>query len=215
MSTSTCAPTDRILQSIMVRAPGVTGEMINLELFNVVDEFFRRTGAWLHRDEVALSKGVDEYNYGVPAGAEMVRMIGVTHNNIPVPMATGGGAAMTGTGTLDPALTFSDGDAAFAADKINLVGDVFSWAVYRPDFISIDVPNVEMEQYPAVLIMALTVSKGCLECDSCDDWNLPEWMWSMFFQDWLDGTLGRLHGMVAKPWSNTQMASYHGKRFRN
>ena len=211
---STCAPTDRILQTIAVHAPGVTNDLVNLQLFNVMDEFFRRTSAWRYTDEVKLDKGMTEYSYGIPAGTQMVRMLGVSHNNVPVPMATGS-AALIGTGTIDPALVFPDGDAAYAPDGGDLVGDIFSWAIYRPDIISINVPNVEMEQYPAVLVMALTVGKGCLECDSCDDWNVPEWMWDMYFQDWLDGTLARLYGMPAKPWNNTTMASYHGKRFRN
>jgi hypothetical protein len=30
----------------------------------------------------------------------------------------------------------------------------------------------------------------------------------------LDGTLGRLYGMPSKPWTSTQLATYHGTRFR-
>ena len=111
---SACIPTDRLLQTIQVHAPGVTTEMISLELFNAMDEFFKRTSAWRHKDDVKLEKGVIEYSYGVPSGAELVRMIGITHNGIPVPFAgQGGTSAVTGTGKLDPALVFPDGDAMF------------------------------------------------------------------------------------------------------
>ena len=64
------------------------------------------------------------------------------------------------------------------------------------------------------MTLALSLSTGCLECES-GDWALDEWMWDMFFQDFLDGTMGRLYAMPAKPWASPNQAVYHGKRFRN
>ena len=216
MTENACTPTDRILQSIAVRAPGVTNDLVNLELFNIMDEFFKRTSAWRHQDDIQLEQGTIEYNFGVPSGALVVRMIGVSHNGIPVPNATQGGSAVqTGSGKLDPALYLPDGDAMYTPDASDLAGDIFSWAVYRPDVITINVPSSEQVKFPAIVDMALTLGRSCLECEDCSEWNVPEWMWDMYFQDWLDGTLARLYGMPAKPWNNTTMASYHGKRFRN
>jgi len=43
--------------------------------------------------------------------------------------------------------------------------------------------------------------------------TLPE-MWSTWFETMLDGTLTRLYGQPAKPWSSPQLAQYHGTRFR-
>jgi hypothetical protein len=37
----------------------------------------------------------------------------------------------------------------------------------------------------------------------------------MYFGCWVDGVLGRMFMMPAKPWSNKTQAAYHHKRFRN
>jgi|SRR6186713_2374479 len=216
---STCAPTDRLLQTLRVHVPGVTDPMLDIELFNVMDEFFRRTGAWLHHDDVMLEEGAIEYTYGVPAGSQLVRMVALVHNNIPVPKANSAvGTIATGTGTIDPALVFPDGDAAYAPDRLGVIGGnpaIFSWAVFQPNMISINVPSADLTQHPAQLWMQLTVAKDCLECDSCGDWAVPDWVWDTYFQEFLDGTLSRLYGMPAKPWASNSHAIYHGRRFRN
>jgi hypothetical protein len=43
--------------------------------------------------------------------------------------------------------------------------------------------------------------------------ELPE-LFTTWFETMLDGVLGRLYGMPAKPWSAPQLATYHGTRFR-
>jgi hypothetical protein len=114
-------------------------------------------------------------------------------------------------------MVFPDGDSSFLPQQTDLdqTSGLFSYAIYRPDYIQTTVePDAEAIKYPLNICLALTVSKGCLECD-CGDWPLEEWMFDMFFQDWLDGGLARLQGMTAKPWTNVTMAAYHGKRFRS
>ena len=64
------------------------------------------------------------------------------------------------------------------------------------------------------IVLALTLGSRCLECD-CGDWSVEEWMWDMFFQVWLDGTLGRLYGMPMKPWARPPMPSTMRNDFRN
>jgi hypothetical protein len=46
------------------------------------------------------------------------------------------------------------------------------------------------------------------------DVNFPPHLWTQWFETILDGTLGRLYAQPAKPWSNPQLAQYHGSRFR-
>jgi hypothetical protein len=213
---SSCAPADRLLQTIRVSAPGATDDLITLQLFNVADEFFRRTSAWRHESSVVLHESArDDYSFSVPAGASFVRMMGVTHNGIPVPTTASTQAVQSGAGIVDPTLMFPDGDALYAPDLSDLEGSVFSWSLYRPDYITITGVTAAQVEHPMEMLMALSVARSCLEQDDCGEWNVPEWMWDMFFQDWLDGTLGRLYGMPAKPWSNLPIGSYHGKRFRN
>lgn len=41
----------------------------------------------------------------------------------------------------------------------------------------------------------------------------PE-LWTTWFETMLDGTMFRLTGQPAKPWSSVQLSQYHGSRFR-
>lgn len=212
----TCAPTDRLLQTITIEAPGATPDLISLQLFNVMDEFFRRTQTWKYQNEIQLTQDITEYDLALPVNAAMVRVLGVSHNGVPVTSTSAAGVVQTALGRLNPDLTFPDGDSMYAPQVMDLRGDgTFTYAIYRPEYITTSfTPDAEQVKYPLLVWLILSLNKSCLECD-CDDWAVEEWMWDMFFDNWLDGTLGRLMGMINKPWSNPVMASYHGKRFRN
>jgi hypothetical protein len=212
----TCQPTDRLMQSLKVHAPGATDAMINLELFNVMDEFFRRTSAWHHAEAIELDTDQYEYGFGLPLGAEVVRLLSVTHQGIPVPATSQSGITQSSLGELVPELTFPDGDATFRPTSSDLDDGMFSYSIYRPEYISVtSVPDEEGRKYPLMIVLALTVSKGCLECDDCGDWGVEDWVWNMFFHEFYNGTLGSLYGMPAKPWSNPTLALTHTKRFRD
>jgi len=215
---STCAPNDRILQTLKVHVPGVTDPVLELELFNVMDEFFRRTSAWRFYQDIDLVENVYEYGFAVPGNTQIVRLLAVEHSGIQVPSAATVGAVQASVGTLAPELTFDDGDAKFHYDEsdIDTQNNLFSYALYRPGFITVTaLPDAEARKYPMKTCVALTVARGCLECADCGEWSLEDWMWDTFFQDWYDGTLARLYGMPAKPWSSPTIAAYHARRFRN
>jgi hypothetical protein len=213
---SACSPIDRLMQTIRVAAPGATDGLIQLQVFNVLDEFFRRTSTWRYMNDITLIENTQEYDLAVPADAVVVRAIEVGHNGLPVPAAgSTGGATMTSLGRIVPEMIFPDGDATYDPDASDLSAGVFSYAIYRPDYITLTTPpDVEMQKYPLSVVLALSLAKSCLECD-CGDWAIEEWMHDMFFQDWLDGTLGRLYAMPAKPWTSKDLMIYHSKRFRN
>jgi hypothetical protein len=210
-----CEPTDRLLQTLRVSVPGVTDDLLNLQLFNVMDEFFRRTSAWQFKSDITLLENITEYGFMTPGDSVVVRLMGVSHNDVPVPAATSTGIVQNSVGTLEPEFIFPDGDISVEPARTDLEGGLFSYAIYRPNYISItSLPDTEARQYPMQVLLALSLARRCLECD-CGDWAVEEWMWDMFFDDWLDGTLGRLYGMPAKPWASTAHAQYHLRRFRN
>jgi len=216
----TCAPTDRLMQTLKVHVPGVTDPMLQLEVFNVMDEFFRRTSAWRYRTGIDLEVNTTEYSFATPPDAEVVRMMGVVHNGQPLVARAAGGTAssyvQSSLGELLPEQTFPDGDATYlpAVSDLQPTG-MFTYAIYRPNYISVaGAPDAEAVKYPLEADMALTVAQTCLECD-CGDWLLPDWMYPMFFQDWLDGSLARLYGMPAKPWANPTLATMHHRKYRN
>lgn len=212
--TTSCAPTDQLLQTIKVVVPGVTDAAASLQLWNVIDEFLRRTSAWKFEEEVPLDVGTTDYPLALPADSVVVRSMGISHNGVPVASAASTGVASSSLGQLRPEQTFPDGDASFAPVEIDLAPtDLFTYAIYRPDWLTVTGVDEQIVQYPIKLRLALSIAKTCLECE-CGDWQLPEWMFSMYFQDFLDGTMSRLFGMPAKPWTNKELMIYHGKRFR-
>ena len=210
-----CLPTDRLLQTIRVQVPGVTDELISLQMFNVMDEFFRRTSAWLYNCDITLVEDVTEYGFVTPSDTTVVRLMGVAHQNVSVPSTASTGLIQNSVGTLESEFQFPDGDVSVAPAVSDIVGGVFSYAIYRPNYISItSLPDAEARKYPLEVVLALSLARQCLECD-CGDWALEEWMWDMYFDAFLDGTLSRLYGMPMKPWASVAHATYHGKRFRN
>lgn len=212
---SDCSPIEPLLTSIRVRCPGVTDDTIKVELWSVINEFLRRTNAWKWDQAIDISSGDGEFALAVPGDARIVRVIGAEYNGVPVPMSNSG-TTQSSTGTLQPELTFPDGDAAFAPRLIDVdpVSQIFSWAIYRPDYVTVANPPTDGQKYPFNLLASLSIAPKCMACE-CTDWELPDWMYDSYFEAWLDGVLGRLHSMPAKPWRDVVMAQYHGKRFRS
>lgn len=211
----TCAPTDRLMQTLRVHVPGAGDDLLQLELFNVIDEFLRRTSAWKYENEIQLLEEELEYDLQLPGSSAVVRVMSASHNGIPVPN-TQSGVIQASVGTLLPELTFPDGDAVFAPFQIsNPTPGLFTWAIYKPTYISFTgIPDQEGLQFPFKLVLALSIAKQCLE-QECGDWELPEWMFDMYFEDWCQGVYHRMYGMPAKPWTNERLALFHGRNFRN
>lgn len=210
-----CEPTDRIMQTLRVHIPGAPDPTLELELFNVMDEFLRRTNAWKQETNIDISSGETEYDLGVPSDAAVVRVMSAQYNGTAVPVTTSG-LVQTSVGTLVPEQTFPDGDALFKPFEIDInpPTQIFSYAIYRPNYVTITSPPSVEPIYPFNMVVALTVARRCLEC-GCGDWDLPEWIFDTFFQEFVDGTMARCYAMPAKPWRDLQMAQYHGKKFRS
>ena len=211
---SACIPADRLVQTLLVQVPGVTNDMLNIQMFNVIDEFLRRTNAWKEDADVDLEVGVPTYGMPVPAGTSLIRVIGVSHNGQPL-VSAGAGITRQSIGKLTPEEIFPDGDTSYEPSETDLAAGTFSYAVYAPEYITTSVAtDEEAVKYPLKVTMALSIGSTCLEFE-CGDWAIPEWMWDTYFQSWLDGTLSRLYAMPAKPWSSAVLGVYHGKKFRS
>ncbi len=212
---NSCAPIDRLMQTLLVHAPGATEAIVKLELFNIMDDFFRRTNAWKADVPFELIEGQHEYAIPVPAGGVVVRIMSVNHNDIPVPKSTTGQTTESSLGRIETDQLFPDGDSLYAPDVSDLNAGAFTWAIYRPDYLTVTGEiDAEKRQYPLIAAFSLSLARSCLECE-CGDWDIPEWMFDAYFSVWNDGTLASLYGMPAKPWSNPQLALIHGKKYRN
>ena len=109
---NTCLPTDRLMQTLRVHTPGATDDLLTLELFNVMDEFFRRTSAWVYKSDITLLEDITEYGFVTPSDTAVVRLMGVSHQNIPVPSAASTGVVQTSVGTIESEFQFPDGDVS-------------------------------------------------------------------------------------------------------
>jgi hypothetical protein len=213
---SACEPLDRLLGTLRMRVPGSTDAGLTLELFNTIDEFFRRTNAWRWLTDVNLTQGQLTYPIYPPSGTALVRMLYVAQNGRPIPAAgdAASGPVISQRGRFPGDTLFPDGDAAFDPDRVVNEGAVMRYAIYFPTYVTIDIPpSADAVQYPLQMALALTLAGSAIECD-CGDWGLEEWMFDTFFEDWLDGTQGRMFSQIAKPYSNIAGATYHLKRFR-
>ena len=68
----------RLVDSARVNLPGATEGMLQLELFNVVEEFCRETNAWLDETCLTLCKDKCEYPiWSTDSGGEIYRLMSV------------------------------------------------------------------------------------------------------------------------------------------
>src|SRR5215207_1091745 len=75
------ALSDRLMNDLQVRLPGVTVNAIRLELWNMLDDFCREGLAWRETIQVPLTAGVSEYAI-TPAGTNIVRVYNVDHASL-------------------------------------------------------------------------------------------------------------------------------------
>lgn len=220
---STCDPTDRLMATLRARIPGATDAMLDLELINVIDEFFRRTNAWRYEDDIDLEENVLSYSITPPENAVMVRVMAMMHGG--QPMAPFVGDTTSGTGFSsrqrivadqmwaidDPVLPAA---AKYAPDQTIEQSNVLRYAIFYPEFIAVNLPpSKQAAEHPVHAILALTINPAICDC-GCGGLDLPEWMWNTFHQAWLDGVQLNMLSQISKPYSNPVMAEYHGRRFR-
>ncbi len=106
-----------------------------------------------------------------------------------------------------PTVDFNPYDAEMTVVWVLEVTGLTHYRVQPPARL-IDLQRPMTARDGTALLVLKPVSFECL-C-GC---SLPE-LWSTWFETILDGTLFRLYGMPAKPWSSPQLSQYHGTRFR-
>ena len=209
---------DRLMASLRLRLPGATDAAIALELFNTIDEHLRETNAWVNEQEIAITANTTDYPLSAPAGTELVRVLYVTHNGRPL-SPTPAGAATLNVGEFPADSVAVDFDGEFTADVLVSPGGVTQYSVFYPTYITINVPSEDAAQYPLMFAAAITLSPSVLESgvadpDTVSEWALDEWLYPRYFQDWLDGTLGKMMSHPTKPYSNPQLSLFHMKKFQ-
>ena len=207
---------DRLMATLTIKLPGVDEDALKLELFNTIDDFFRKTNAWREILDAPLAEDTTEYPITAPSNTAMVRVLEATLKGGVVSQQVGGVTAVGQQGRLVADEMFMDGDAVYNPDIVvdQTPSNSLRYAVYYPNYISIDVPpSDDVIGQPLKIVAALTLSPSALKCD-CGDWSMPEWMWERYFHDFLHGTLANCMSEGAKPYTNAKLAVYHAAEFR-
>jgi hypothetical protein len=207
---------DRIIATAKMRLPGLTSAALNLELFNTLQEFFNDSNAWRYDIQVPLTAGTMEYPIFPPAGSALVQIMDAEYNGRPLPQTpvsdTGSSVNLVGliTGQVNPASS----DTLFTPDVTGSPGNVFTYAVFFPKYITLDIPpSDDAATLPITLSMSLRMNPESVALDP-NEWPLEEWMVDAFHEPWMDGVQGRLMSQINKPYSNIPVSAYHMKRFR-
>ena len=156
---------DRIYDNVLAVMPGVTLPLLQIALWNTIEEFAIR-GTYF-RDKVywQMAPGVSNINFSPYSACSTVVWM------------------------LD-------------------VEGLLRYHVEPPALLIDDMPPQAQRQGCAWLALKPVSLAAVAECPCGGD------RYSTWFEVLLDGTMFRLYGMPAKPWSSSQMATYHGQRFR-
>lgn len=82
---------------------------------------------------------------------------------------------------------------------------LFRWTVLSPGTL-VDLTGETAQTRTGTALVALKPASFAV--------TLPDTLWSTWFEVILDGTLARLYGQPARPYSSIQLASYHLGRYR-
>lgn len=207
---------DRITATAKVRLPGVTSATLNLELFNTLQEFFNDSNVWRYDVDVPLAVNTLQYPIFPPAGTALVRIMEASYKGSPMmpTMVNDAGKSVDLIGLITGDVNPSTSDGLFTPNVTGSPGNVFTYAIFFPKYITLDIPPTEeAATAPMTLSMALRMDPQCI-ADDPNEWPIEEWMADTFHEYWMDGLQGRMMGQINKPYSNPQMAGYHMKRFR-
>jgi hypothetical protein len=208
------ALTDRLLNNLRIRLPGATDGAIRNEMWNALNELCREAGIWREVVEIQLNEGTTQYPITAPAGAEVVHILDVRHNGLPVISSADGSSSpvITMRGRIE-ADTAVDDTFSYDADAQGGSG-TGQYAIYEPQYITItNPPDSDTVVYPLLVVVTLAPVLDVLDQDF-EVWA-PDWVWSKYHSALLDGCLGMMMSQLAKPYSSERMAIYHLKRFIN
>lgn len=163
-ASATTPDVDRLYDNIQAVLPGVTIPVIEMELWNTVQEFCIRSTYYRSSVYWAMAPGVS---------------------------------------TVD----FNPFDANTLVTWVLHVQGLTRWTIDPPALlVDVSPPTSPRNGWAILALRPRAFDEVRLNA-------LPE-LFTTWFETMLDGTLFRLYGMPAKPWSSTQLATYHGTRFR-
>lgn len=155
---------ERIYDNVLAVVPAMTLPLIEVALWNTIEEFALRSTYFRDRVSWQMAPGVNSVQFNPHSSRALVAWVlgqqGLLH-----------------------------------------------WHIVPPGLM-IDDQRPTAYRHGTALVALKPISFDVAEMPSGGE------LYSTWFETLLDGTLFRLYGQPAKPWSNQQLAQYHGSRFR-
>jgi hypothetical protein len=173
----------RIIDQARLSAPGTLDGVLRMELFNTLKDFFRRTDIWRETIDVYAQPGVAEYQLPLLTTALVTRLLWLEGPRVP-----------PSTSIPDP-------------KGISKRGWLKKTAV-RGTILQIEMAPAQNETWHAHV--------GLTVVDPTDAEGLPrvpDWIIESYHDYLASGLLSRVLMHLSKPYSNKEMAAYHGRRF--
>jgi len=186
-----------IFDEVMIRAPGATVALVELETFATLREFFVDSGAWLvEAPPVSIKAYQPDYYLDPQPDGDVLYIYSMAYP----------------TGDRYKFLTVSQQQTVrgrvFAPSAIPIT---YHGYVDEPGKFTLS-PTVTVDAKKALIPYVVLTLKDSA-CDGNKE-DIPSWMLRYWKDIWIDGILGRMMSQPNKPYSNPAQAQYHGRRFR-
>jgi hypothetical protein len=183
-------PIDKWLPEIRTAVSGVDDAVIKQTIQATLREFFTRGGGWKQElDSITLREGREQYTIN--------------------PQSQGIVLYPDQAWTTDPN-TPDDNRTPLHIYPSEALANAGGWGngIYKVDANTIGVapvPNAAMEGKKLIIVALWKLLPDCT--------SVPDAVFDNWFDEVMDGVKGKLYMMPSKPWSNTALGTYHGKRF--
>lgn len=175
----------RILDAARLHTPGALDGVLLLEFFNTAKEFFRRTDCWRDHIELFIQPGIPEYPLNATAPAQVIKLIWLE------------GLRPIG-GLQNP--------IQHGPQRVGHL--IVNQSRNKVLFVPVLPAGPEAWHAHVSLTIADPVSPEGVP-------YFPNELLSAYHETLLDGLLSKVLMHAKKPYSDQQLAAFHGRRFNN
>lgn len=209
----------RIIDTARIHAPGALDGVLRIELFNTVKDFFNHTDAWQERLPIFVESGVHHYELVSGDRGFINRLMSLVYLSAMPDAGTAAtylpagnfGAGFGGDFSNTSLVLASTGNTAHAVGDSQLISPrkgMLTRSGAEGAILRItDAPATgELWRATFSLVVADPVDEDGLP-------YMPMWAIEKYHEVIQDGLLSRVMMHPAKPYSNQQLAAFHGRKY--
>lgn len=174
----------RLFNNARVKLPGAVDDMLKLEFYNVLNEFFTDSNIWTDSVPLLVDSTTNTYDVEPLDESQITRLMSIYSSANFGRLWVNGSMEIPGTLVLQ--LTPSQADTY----TVTLAKTVIDPVSKQRTGSTNEDPLVY--GFP----------------------NYPEWVVDKYFQGFIDGLVGRMAAQTSKPYANEKMAVYHLRKFQ-